>query len=69
MIYSSQELLNATDNFSQDRIVGKGGFGVVYRARLRMCDVAVKHLTEVRILLIAAVINYNYTYYYYNNHD
>ena len=32
------------DNFSQERIEGKGGFGVVYRARLRMCDVAVKSL-------------------------
>ena len=49
MIYSSRELLNATDNFSQERIVGKGGFGVVYRARLRMCDIAVKQLTEVCI--------------------
>ena len=68
MIYSSQELLNATDNFSQDKIVGKGGFGVVYRARLRMCDVAVKQLTEVRIIvLIPAVMNYNYTYY--DHHD
>ena len=47
MIYSSAELLKATDNFSQENIVGKGGFGVVYRARIRMCDVAVKKLTEV----------------------
>ena len=69
MIYSSQELLNAKDNFSQDRTVGKGGFGVVYRARLRMCDVAVKQLTEVCIVvLIPAVMNYNYTYYY-DHHD
>lgn len=47
MIYSSAELLKATDNFSQENIVGKGGFGVVYRARIRMCNVAVKKLTEV----------------------
>ena len=29
------------------KTVGKGGFGVVYRAIIRMCDVAVKKLTEV----------------------
>lgn len=47
MIYSSVELLKATDNFNVKNEVGRGGFGVVYRAKLRLRDVAVKKLTEV----------------------
>ena len=47
MIYGSAELLKATDNFNCERVIGRGGFGVVYRAKVRLCDVAVKKLTEV----------------------
>uniref|UniRef100_A0A8D0H4U8 Interleukin 1 receptor associated kinase 1 n=1 Tax=Sphenodon punctatus TaxID=8508 RepID=A0A8D0H4U8_SPHPU len=44
-----RELLQATDHFSERLKVGEGGFGCVYRARLRNTDYAVKRLKEVTL--------------------
>lgn len=43
------ELVTATDNWSKDRILGEGGFGVVYKGNWINTDVAIKRLkTKVR---------------------
>ena len=48
--FSLRELQVATDNFSNNNILGKGGFGKVYKARLADGSlVAVKRLKEERI--------------------
>ncbi|KAI1300150.1 Serine/threonine-protein kinase pelle [Halotydeus destructor] len=55
-----KEMLIATDEFSKDRIIGSGGFGVVYRGEWKGTQVAIKRLkgvenvsqaiTELRVL-------------------
>lgn len=47
MLFKKQELELATGSFSDDKLVGKGGFGKVYRGNLRFTDVAVKLLSSV----------------------
>ena len=47
MIFPLEDLCQVTDNFSKEKLIGKGGFGHVYRAKLRHSDVAIKVLNTV----------------------
>ena len=47
MVYHCTELEAATDKFSSEKKIGKGGFGVVYKGVLRHVAVAVKMLSDV----------------------
>ena len=46
MFFEYSELQKATNNFSKDTVVGRGGFGTVYKGELRHTTVAVKLLTD-----------------------
>ena len=51
MVYKAEELMEATDNLNdKSHLIGKGGFGKVYRGILRTAHVAVKVLSEVILL-------------------
>ena len=45
--FSADEIKEATGNFSQLSILGKGGFGIVYQGYLKGTKVAIKQFTEV----------------------
>ena len=45
--FSAIEIREATGNFSQLSILGKGGFGTVYQGYLKGTKVAIKRFTEV----------------------
>lgn len=47
MIFSLDDLSKMSDNFSKQRMIGKGGFGRVFRGKLRHLEVAVKVLNTV----------------------
>ncbi len=49
MVFTKTDLENATGSFKVENLIGEGGFGKVYRGRLRHADVAVKVLTDVSI--------------------
>ena len=42
-----KELMLGTDDFSQDRVIGSGGFGIVYRGELKGTQVAIKRLKGI----------------------
>ena len=44
MFFPHELLHEATNNFAKDKLIGKGGFGRVFRERLRHSDVAIKVL-------------------------
>ena len=52
MKFSSEEIKKATKAFDVEHLIGEGGFGKVYHARLRHTAAAIKILNQV--------------YYYYN---
>ena len=48
MEYDVAELSEATHRYSKRNLLGRGGFGSVFKGRVRGClDVAVKVLTQV----------------------
>lgn len=52
MVFSADELARATNYYSHASLIGKGGFGKVYKGTLRKCmTVAIKVLTQVSILV------------------
>jgi hypothetical protein len=52
MIFTKEELDGSTNCFSDDHLIGEGGFGRVFKAELRFTTVAVKVLNEVSISII-----------------
>ena len=49
MEFMAKELADATRNYSRTSIVGKGGYGIVYRGTLRYSTVAIKILSQVHV--------------------
>ena len=50
MEFCATELAEATRNYCRKTILGKGGYGVVYKGTLRYSAVAIKVLTPVSII-------------------
>ena len=49
MTYNYEEIKAATQNFSEEYMIGRGGFGDVYKANIRQTPMAIKRLHEVGI--------------------
>ena len=47
LTFTQEELKYATDDFSDVRLLGKGGFGRVFKGIIRHTAVAIKLLTKV----------------------
>ena len=45
--HSITVISSATENFSKDRVIGCGGFGIVYKGLINGSYVAIKKLNEV----------------------
>lgn len=50
MMFSYQLLCDVTNRFAKEKLIGKGGFGQVFRGRLRHSDVAIKVLNTVSLI-------------------
>ena len=50
MEYEAAELAKSTGGYCRHNLLGRGGYGSVYKGRVRDClDVAIKVLTQVRL--------------------
>ena len=58
MRFTGKELDDATSGFSISKQIGEGGYGSVYKGKLRQTTVAIKLLSQV---CINFVYMYNYT--------
>ena len=52
MEFFAQELSEATKNYSRSTVIGRGGYGTVYKGILRYGDVAVKVLSQVVLTIV-----------------
>lgn len=50
MEFFAKELGEATRNYCRTSVIGKGGYGVVYKGSLRYSTVAIKVLTPVSMV-------------------
>lgn len=55
MEFFASELAKATRNYGRASIIGKGGFGTVYKGNMRHSTVAIKVLSQVRIAAVLSV--------------
>ena len=51
MQFTEKDILQATENFSDSRKLGNGGFGVVFKGWINSSHVAIKTLTEVWLII------------------
>ena len=49
MVFTQMDIENSTESFSSELLIGKGGFGTLYRGIQRCTDVAVKVLSKVSV--------------------
>lgn len=52
MEFGAKKLAEATKNYCRTTILGKGGYGTVYKGTLRYCPVAVKVLSPVSVICV-----------------
>ena len=52
MEFFAKELSEATRNYCRTTILGRGGYGVVYKGTIRYSNVAIKVLSPVSIKLL-----------------
>ena len=48
MEFLAKELAEATRNYGRGSVIGKGGYGTVYKGSLRYSTVAIKVLSQVK---------------------
>ena len=58
MEFLAKELADATRNYSRSSVVGKGGYGTVYKGTLRYSTVAIKVLSQVHFTSYSNLIYY-----------
>ena len=67
MEFFAQELSESTRNFCRSTVIGRGGYGTVYKGVLRYGSVAIKVLSQVILMnvYICSVTTYRTVNFYY----